>query len=134
MQKKKNNTTILLLAAAIVLLVIGLATVFTFIMPMSKDKETYYIYIDGDDTMDSVMNKLEPGSKTIPLKIFSALATYTSYDKNIRTGRYAIDETEGTLQTFRKFRLSEYETITMRFPSEHPRRRYVIQSEAKTCC
>ena len=32
---------------------------------------------------------------------------------------------------FRKFRLSEYEIITMRFPSEHPRRRDVIQSEAK---
>lgn len=123
MQKKKNNTTILLLAAAIVLLVIGLATVFTFIMPMSKDKETYYIYIDGDDTMDSVMNKLEPGSKTIPLKIFSALAAYTDYDKNIRTGRYAIDETEGTLQTFRKFRNGMQSAVSLTIPSVRTKER-----------
>ena len=38
---------------------------------------------------------------------------------------------QNRFQTFRKFRLSEYEVLVMLFPSEHPTFYNVIQSEAK---
>lgn len=131
MQKKKNNKTVILLAVVTILFVIGFGAIYTFIMPMSNSKETCYIYIDDDDTMDSVKNKLELVSKPIQLKIFSALAAYTDYDKKIRTGRYAVGETEGTLQTFRKFRNGMQSPVSLIIPSVRTKER--LAQEVSDC-
>lgn len=49
-----------------------------------------YIYIDRDDTIDSLYYKIQVAGNPKSLKGFAVLATHKDYANNIRTGRYAI--------------------------------------------
>jgi UPF0755 protein len=122
MNKKKNTRSILILLI-LGLFIITAAGAYALISPMSNNGKTNYVYIDADDNVDSVMNKLRPSSKGISLNVFSALTTYTGYGENIRTGRYAVSSTTSTLQTFRNFRNGMQSPISLVVPSVRTKER-----------
>ena len=53
-------------------------------------KKTVYIYIDRDDTADSIYNKVEQQGHPRSFTGFRWMAQYKKYSENIHTGRYAI--------------------------------------------
>ena len=61
----------------------------------SKSSETKYVYIDTDDNIDSVYNKVEPFAKSIPMQAIRTLNHNSGYADNINTGRYDIKPREG---------------------------------------
>lgn len=91
MNKKRKK--IVLIAIGIFLLV-GIAGVGTayyyFLYPQFHPKETAYIYIDRDDTTDSIYNKVKTIGHANNFTGFRWIANYRDYDKNIHTGRYVI--------------------------------------------
>lgn len=54
--------------------------------------ETAYIYIDSDDTADSIMTKIEEIGKPSNMLGFKLLAKHNNLEKQKRTGRFAIND------------------------------------------
>lgn len=117
MSKKKSCGKRIAIPAVVVLLIAIAAAAFVIFTPMSSKSEKQYVFIDNDDTIDSVYTKLEPNSKGMTMSLFKLLAKQTGYDKHIRTGRYLLDTKTGTIQTFRRFRNGQQEPISLTIPS-----------------
>lgn len=115
MEKKKQGAR---RGAVLLMIVVGVALLaaLTFFMPMNGDGETCHVYVDGDDTADSVYAKVSECSGSIPALAFRVLGTTLGYDGHVRTGRYAIGGS-GALQTFRHFRNGQQEPVSLTIPS-----------------
>ena len=114
---KKSAYKLYIYGAAVCLVVIiGIAYLYCF-SSFSKSKETQYVYIDTDDNIDSVYNKVSPFANSIPLQAFRTLTRHSSYASHIRTGRYAIKPGEGALKTWRHLKNGLQEPVNLTIPS-----------------
>ena len=84
-------------AVLAVVVAIAILLYYFFFTEFSKQSNTEYIYIDADDTTDSVVVKLEKVGKSHAVNAFSNMARHFGYDGDkIRTGRYAVEPGEST--------------------------------------
>ncbi|MDR0988904.1 MAG: endolytic transglycosylase MltG [Prevotellaceae bacterium] len=78
----------------------GAGTVYYYLFyPQLYPTGKVSLYIDGDDTLDSVCHKLS----RIPsgnLSVFRWMARYRGYDRHIRTGHYVVSPRENVYQLF----------------------------------
>ncbi len=82
---------------------IGGAGWYYFISPQFHPEKTTYIYIDRDDTTDSVYNKILAQGNVGNIDGFRWLAKYKDFnDNNIHTGRYAIYPGDNTRAVFNR--------------------------------
>jgi UPF0755 protein len=114
--KKTIKPQYYLVPAAICLLAIAILANHYFFAALSTSKETQYIYIDDDDTTDSIYAKLKPFSKTGALSGLGCLAQYSNYGEHIRTGRYAIEPGEGALTVLRRLRNGQQSPVRLTIP------------------
>lgn len=96
-----------LIAVVIICLVIGGivsgAGWYYLFSPQFHPEKTVYIYIDRDDTMDSLYHKLQAKGNIGSLKGLEWLAQYKKFnDASIRTGRYAIYPNDNTRAVFNR--------------------------------
>ena len=113
MKKKSRNIAIVLIVIAICLLAI---VVWLFFAPVTTSTDTQYIYIDTDDTADSVYTKTETAAgKNIPG--FQILAVADGYSGNILTGRYALEPGDGAWTLYRRLKNGMQEPINLTVPS-----------------
>lgn len=103
-------------AAVCLVFIIGIAYLYCF-SSFSKSNETQYVYIDADDNIDSVYNKVSPFAKSIPLQAFRTLTRHSAYATHIRTGRYAIKPGDGALKTWRHLKNGLQEPVNLTIPS-----------------
>ena len=113
---KHNSKKKYLIAAAILLLAIACFGYYFLFSSISKSDQTTYLYIDKDDTADSVYTKLEPHVAARGIKTFHMLAKFTEFEKNIHTGRYAISPGMGALSIFRHIKNGQQEPIRLTIP------------------
>jgi UPF0755 protein len=113
--KKLKSRTYLYIAAAGLLLIIGLI-VFYALTPVSKADGTQYLYIDDDDTQDSVIMHLRPMSHTAGLTGLTSLMRHSGYGKKIKTGRYAIEPKDGAVALFRKLKNGQQSSMNLTIP------------------
>lgn len=106
-----------LISAAVCLFIIAGVVYYYFFSSFSDKQETAYIYVDSDDTIDSVYIKLEPVATKHGLCAFSTLTRHSKYADNIRTGRYAIKRGEGAFKVFRHLKNGQQEPIKLTVPS-----------------
>ncbi len=112
--KTGNRTSLKIIGG---LTFIGLLIVyFFFFSSMGRTSDKEYVYIDEDDNIDSVYQKLEPISTKHSLWTFKQLAKLTSYKDHIRTGRYQISSS-GALQTFRHFKNGSQAPVSLTLQS-----------------
>lgn len=101
MTKKKIK---ILLGILAVLLLIGLAgagTLYYFLFaPQFHPSKTTYIYIDRDDSADSIYNKVKKQGNIKNFTGFKWMATWRDYPRSIHTGRYAIRPGENVYHVF----------------------------------
>lgn len=91
MDKKKNKTLLVILIAVAVLIIAGGGTFYyLFFSPQFHPEKKAYVYIDRDDTADSIYNKVKATGKAGNLAGFSLLAKFRDLPGNIHTGRYLI--------------------------------------------
>ena len=91
---KRKTRNLLLSLAAIVLLAAmtcGGAGYYLLFYPQFRLTDYTYLYIDNDDTQDSVICKLNRLSPDAVLTGFQCLAHRRRYAENIHTGRYRIN-------------------------------------------
>ena len=115
MMKKFNSRTYLYIAAIGLLLIGGLFTYY-LLAPVSKAEDTTYVYIDNDDTQDSVVAKIEAFGHTAGMTGFKTLVRHSSYGEHIRTGRYAVNPGEGAVTLFRRLKNGQQTSLHLTIP------------------
>lgn len=110
-----NSKKYLVPAAIGVILVIALPFYF-FFRSVSTLDETHYLYIDADDTQDSVINKIKPIALPTSMAGLQTLLRHAGYEDHIKTGRYAIKPGEGAFTIFRHLRSGQQESLHLTIP------------------
>ncbi len=110
-----NSKKYLVPAAIGVILVIALPFYF-FFRSVSTLDETHYLYIDEDDTQDSVINKIKPIALPTSMAGLQTLLRHAGYEDHIKTGRYAIKPGEGAITIFRHLRSGQQESLHLTIP------------------
>ena len=113
---KENKAKCLLAAGAFCLAGIIALGYYYFLTPFSAAAETQYVYVDDDDTLDSVLTKLRPIAAEHALTGFSTLMRHTDYAAQPRTGRYAIEPGENTVNIMRKMKNGQQTAIMLTIP------------------
>ena len=113
--KKLDSRIYLYVALAGMVLILVLAATYMFI-PVSKADQTQYVYIDEDDTQDSVIAKVGAFGHTAGMTGLSMLIRHSNYDKHVRTGRYAIEPSEGAFTVFRHLKSGRQVSMTLVIP------------------
>lgn len=117
MKKKKSFSKLYLYGAIGCIAVIAIVGYIYCFSSFSKSSNTEYVYIDNDDNIDSVYNKLRPFAKSIPFQAFKTLTLHSGYADHIRTGRYAIAPGDGALKTWRHMKNGLQEPVSLTIPS-----------------
>lgn len=112
---KKHTITLLLLAA--ILLGAGGYCYYELLMPQFFPAEKTYIYIDRDDTADSVFHKLRERGKARSLAGAGWIAAYKGYRENIHTGRYEIRTGENSISVMRRLINGHQTPLQLTVPS-----------------
>ena len=120
---KINNAKYLLIAASTCLLGIVTLGYYFFLTSFSASEQTEYVYVDEDDTVDSVLTKLHPVASEHGLTGFSTLIRHTSYAKKPRTGRYAVKPGESVLTVMRKMKNGQQEAVMLTIPESRTMRK-----------
>ena len=89
---------------------------YYLLAPVSKADTTQYIYIDTNDTPDSVIAKIQPFSSMIGRTTLNMLIRHSSYDKDVRTGRYAIEPGDGAISVFRRLKNGHQTSMNLVIP------------------
>lgn len=106
------------LGVLLILIIIAAISVwYACFSSMSSDGKSHHIYIDGDDTADSVIAKVQEHSTRIGTMVFRNLSSYTDYGSHVRTGCYVVDADNGALQTFRHIRNGQQSPVSLVVPS-----------------
>ena len=105
----------LIIVSAIVLVVL-LCTAFTFFTPLLKGEQTVAIYVDNDDTSDSVATQLKSAARWPQRCGVSMLAALTRYDKNKHTGKYDLTPKQNAIDFFRALRGGHQSPVRLTLP------------------
>ena len=102
--KKRTRTISLIVISVLILGTIGAFTAYSlFIEPINNELTTKSIYIDSDDTIDSLYLKIEEQIGSPTPKGFKLISKYKQLEKQIKTGHYQIDNTDNSYTLFIKF-------------------------------
>ena len=116
----KAQTRKTLLAASITLIVgIGVVSgvaAYMLYHHLTPENDTY-IYIDTDDTIDSVYQKIEQTHSDASFTALRLFTAYSHYDRHIHAGRYLVSNRLTTLDLFRNLRSHNSCPISLVVPS-----------------
>lgn len=105
-----------LLATACLVLILGVGLSY-FLTSMNKEEGTFYLYIDEDDNVDSVLTKLSAQCSSCAMSGFSTIVRHSSYEENIHTGRYAIKPGECAITVYRHLSNGMQAPVHLTIPS-----------------
>ncbi len=98
-------------------LVVVVIFILTFFTSVSNRSTPQYVYIDDDDTVDSVFHKVEAAAGNKRMAGFKTLVRYSNYGGNIHTGRYVIEPGNISFTLFRRFKRGQQVPISLTIPS-----------------
>lgn len=114
--KKQLDARFNLYIAACGLLLIVVLMAYYALASVSTAQTTQYIYIDNDDTQDSVAAKIQPFSSSAGFASLNMLFRLNNYGKHIRTGRYAIEPGDGAITVYRRLKSGHQTSISLTIP------------------
>ncbi len=113
--KITSNKKYLYPALAGMVVLVALVAYFLF-SAVSTQKETFYVYIDSDDTQDSVFAKIAPKASPMAMAGLTTLLRHTDYGTHVHTGRYAINPGDGALRLFRRLKNGQQSSMRLTIP------------------
>lgn len=115
---QKKSSVAKYLAAAGVCVAIAIGVVYNYLFAsMSQTGDTQYVYIDADDTIDSVYVKVAEVSTPSAMTGFKTLVRHSKYAAHIRSGRYAVAKGEGAFMVFRHMKNGVQSPVSLTVPS-----------------
>ena len=114
----KSKKTIIICALVTILILGGVISGVSLLFnhPLRIEKPTF-IYIDRDDTADSVYVKLQRDLNATHLTGFKMLARLKKYDQQIHSGAYRFDASINTLTLFRRLSSGHQTPVKVVIPS-----------------
>ena len=103
-------------AIAIFIFIIGGLLYYYLFSSMTGKDETVYLYIDDDDDIDSIFTKVDKVSTEHGTAGFRTLARHMDLTKDIHTGRYAIESSDGAFTLVRHIRNGMQEPLSLTIP------------------
>lgn len=117
MNKKKRNILVIIISIIILVGAGGVGTVYYyFFAKQFQISKTNYIYIDRDDNLDSVYNKVIRVGKPKSMFGFQYLAEREKYGEAILTGRYAVNPEDNMRYLFRRLSMGYQTPINLTVP------------------
>ena len=113
--KKLNSKLYLYVAAAGLVIILGLVGYY-LLAPVSKAEEVVYIYIDDNDTQDSVLVKLQSLNPSAGMDGLSVMLRHSDYEDHIRTGKYAINPGDRAFTVFRRLKNGQQTSFNLVIP------------------
>ena len=113
---KKLRNRYLIPALLCGLVVLGLLYYY-FLSELTAKDQTEYVYIDTDDTIDSVFVKVGEIANTHGNTGFRTLMRHLDYADHIRTGRYAIAPGESAFTICRRIKNGIQSPVQLTIPS-----------------
>jgi UPF0755 protein len=113
---KRLQTKFYLYAAGVIVLLLAGVCYYYFFSSFSEKSEVAYVYIDNDDTIDSVYAKISPIAHSHSMSAFRALTRHSKYAQHVRTGRYAIRPGEGAFKVFRHMKNGLQASVNLTIP------------------
>lgn len=113
----KNRKKRYLIPASVCIFLMAGIVYYYFFSNASLSNEKRYVYVDTDDTVDSVFNKLTTQIKPHSLSAFKTLTRHSSYAQHIRTGRYLIKPGSGAFSLFRAMKNGLQAPVNLTIPS-----------------
>lgn len=110
-----NSKIYLYIAIGGIAVILGLLA-FYLLTSVVKGNEAQYVYIDTDDTQDSVIAKIHPVASHSGMTGLSALIRHSSYGENIRTGRYKLEPGDGPVTVFRRLKNGQQSSMNLTIP------------------
>ena len=101
---------------AVCLLGLGGLFYYYFFTGLSTCTETQYLYIDDDDTADSVFAKLQPMASHHSMTALRTLLRHKDYDHHLHTGRYAVNPGDGVITMYRRLLRGHQSPIMLTIP------------------
>ena len=105
-----------LAAAAFCMLACVAVAYYFFFTGFLRGGETAELYIDSDDTADSVYVKLDTLAKGAPLCAFRTLANHYDYDRRLHTGHYVLEPGETAIDVFKKLKNAQQTPVMLTVP------------------
>ncbi len=100
----KRNILLSMLIGALLLCAIAGSTFYYYLFaPQFHPSKTVYIYIDRDDTADSVYHKIQKFGHVRKFAGFRWMAKYKDFNRHIHTGRYAIRPHDNIYHVYSRF-------------------------------
>lgn len=118
MKPDEIKKTIIICALVTILILGGVISGVSLLFnhPLRIEKPTF-IYIDRDDTADSVYVKLQRDLNATHLTGFKMLARLKKYDQQIHSGAYRFDASINTLTLFRRLSSGHQTPVKVVIPS-----------------
>lgn len=113
-KKRKSGCVWMALGCLVVAMVVGAAWVY---LCGFKMQETTYIYIDTDDDVDSISQKVEQQTNPESMRVFHLYAGLLNLKDHIRTGRYEVTSELTMLNFVRDIRNHNEKPINLVVPS-----------------
>ncbi len=113
----KSKILVLSLTFTGMLLLLGGATYYLLFTPFTTSKSYSYIYIDTDDTQDSIIRKVETAGQPKQMLGFKIAAWALDYNGNIRPGRYEVGGELSAMQLIRRLRSGDQAPIRIIIPN-----------------
>ncbi|MEY8708660.1 endolytic transglycosylase MltG [Bacteroides faecichinchillae] len=114
MKKKKKKILFTVLLGTILLCTITGGTIYYYLFaPQFHPSKNTYIYIDRDDTTDSIYTKIKQVGHVNSLKGFDWMVKYKKLNQNIHTGRYIIRPNDNVYHVFSRISRGYQEPINL---------------------
>lgn len=114
MKKKKKIILFTVLLGFIFLCTITGGTIYYYLFaPQFHPSKAAYIYIDRDDTTDSIYTKINHVGHVNNLKGFKWMVKYKKLNQNIHTGRYVIRPNDNVYHVFSRILRGYQEPINL---------------------
>lgn len=112
MDKKKKKQLSLLVCYVLTLVVILSRALFgSFTVSESR-----ILFVDNDDTIDSIYVKTSPNRNILSRPVFAVLNVLTGYPKHIKPGRYEVGNSTSVLQVYRNLRNGKQAPVRLTIP------------------
>ena len=113
----KRNTSKYYTGGVVVSLAIIIAVgCYYTLTTFSQKDDTHYLYIDRDDTADSVCAKLAPIASQHAMTGLKTMLRHGNYSEHLHTGRYAVKPGASTFSIFRMLRSGNQEPLNLTIP------------------
>ena len=111
--------------------VIACIIAFFLFAPISKKDSTVCLYLDDDDTIDSVSVKLDALCHDFGSCSVMTMARHTRYADKIRSGRYEITPSMGAFTLFRHLKNGQQTPVRLVLPSVRTKERLADELSGK---